>query len=123
MSDSGQINDHFQRDIQVACKKAIEQFRQAHPTADVCGFALYSDADARTLVPSFNTADHLTRCRLKNLLSSGTSNGHPLNGATKRSVANTSTPCRSCCGTWLIRFPMKILNVTARSSSNTVLRP
>lgn len=61
MSDSGQINDHFQRDIQVACKKAIEQFRQAHPTADVCGFALYSDADARTLVPSFNTADHLAR--------------------------------------------------------------
>lgn len=37
MSDAGQINDDFQRDMQVACKKAIEQFRQAHPTATVCG--------------------------------------------------------------------------------------
>ncbi|MVW88510.1 DUF4303 domain-containing protein [Pseudomonas sp. PB101] len=96
MSNSVQINDHFQRDTQVACKKAIEQFRQAHPTADLCGFALYSDADARTLVPSFNT---------------------------EPSVANTSTPCRACCGTWLIRFPMKILHVTVHSSSNTVLQP
>lgn len=61
MSDSGRINEQFQQDVRVACKKAIEQFRQAHPGADVCGFALYSDGDARTLVPSFNTADHLAR--------------------------------------------------------------
>ena len=61
MSDAGYINDDFQRDIQVACRKAIEQFRRAHPTASVCGFGLYSDADARTLVPAFNTADHLAR--------------------------------------------------------------
>lgn len=59
MSRSHQINDQFQHDVEVACKQAIEQFRQAHPNADVCGFALYSDADARTLAPSFNTADHL----------------------------------------------------------------
>jgi len=61
MNGAGQINDDFQRDIQEACKKAIEQFRRANPTASVCGFALYSDADARTLVPAFNTADHLAR--------------------------------------------------------------
>lgn len=53
--------EQFQRDVLNASMRAIEQFRADFPNAQVCGFALYSDADARTLVPAFNTQDHLTR--------------------------------------------------------------
>jgi hypothetical protein len=60
------ISEHFQQDIQAACGKAITQFRNDYPDAEVCGFALYSDGDARTLVPAFNTADHLKRTQAEN---------------------------------------------------------
>jgi hypothetical protein len=60
------INEHFQRDIQAACNKAIAQFRNDHPDTEFCGFALYSDGDARTLVPAFNTPDHLMRMQAQN---------------------------------------------------------
>ncbi|WP_300630397.1 DUF4303 domain-containing protein [Pseudomonas sp.] len=53
--------EQFQRDVLNASMSAIEQFREEFPNAQVCGFALYSDADARTLVPAFNTQDHLMR--------------------------------------------------------------
>ncbi|MCF7532922.1 DUF4303 domain-containing protein [Pseudomonas petrae] len=53
--------EQFQRDVLNASMGAIEQFRADFPNTQVCGFALYSDADARTLAPSFNTQDHLTR--------------------------------------------------------------
>ncbi|UZJ58328.1 DUF4303 domain-containing protein [Pseudomonas sp. KU26590] len=52
---------HFQRDVLSASMSAIEQFRADFPKTQVCGFALYSDADARTLAPSFNTQDYLAR--------------------------------------------------------------
>lgn len=52
-------NEQFQRHVLSASMSAIEQFRAEFPNTLVCGFALYSDADARTLAPSFNTHDHL----------------------------------------------------------------
>lgn len=52
--------EQFQQDVFKASMSAIEQFRSDFPNTQVCGFALYSDADARTLAPSFNTQDHLT---------------------------------------------------------------
>ncbi|MCQ3002939.1 DUF4303 domain-containing protein [Pseudomonas syringae] len=55
--------EQFQRDVLKASMSAIEQFRADFPNAQVCGFALYSDGDARTLVPAFNTQDHLERVK------------------------------------------------------------
>lgn len=53
--------ERFQQDVFKASMSAIEHFRSDFPNTQVCGFALYSDADARSLVPAFNTQDHLTR--------------------------------------------------------------
>ncbi|WP_095099014.1 DUF4303 domain-containing protein [Pseudomonas sp. Irchel 3A5] len=58
--------EQFQRDVLKASKNAIEQFRADFPNAKVCGFALYSDGDAGTLVPAFNTQDHLERVIAEN---------------------------------------------------------
>lgn len=58
--------EQFQQDVLNASMSAIEQFRSEFPNAQVCGFALYSDGDARTLVPAFNTQDHLTRVKAEN---------------------------------------------------------
>lgn len=52
--------EQFQLAVLSASLSAIEQFRAEFPNIQVCGFALYSDADARTLAPSFSTQDHLT---------------------------------------------------------------
>lgn len=59
-------SERLKRKIQAASLKAIEQFRNDFPNAEVCGFALYSDADARSLAPAFNTNDHLARVQAEN---------------------------------------------------------
>jgi hypothetical protein len=59
-------SEQLQREIQAAALKAIELFRKDFPNVEVCGFSLYSDADARSLAPAFNTKDHLARVQAEN---------------------------------------------------------
>jgi len=48
-------------DVKHAARAAFLELINAHPDADYCGYALYSDASAMTVCCAVNTRSHLTR--------------------------------------------------------------
>ncbi len=47
--------------IEVAAAEAFRLIRRKYPQQMFCGYALYSDADAATVCPAMNSADHLKK--------------------------------------------------------------
>ena len=55
----------FHRRVVAASRQVIAKFTMQMPESEVCGFALYSDADATSLSVSLNCKTHLAKMQAK----------------------------------------------------------